>query len=202
MDHKIYWCRCVDEIEEAHYLAAILNAPSVDIAIKAYQTRGIYVGPRDIDRRPFEVCPIPAFDASDPDHQRLAELSRQAHETVAALDLSAGGVVAARKKAREAARGHLDAIDAIARRMLDLTPGPSPTGRGEPRARARRGRRSRYDVVRPSPKMLMSSQGAHSVDMSFLGGVGGEGRRQRCSTRPKMLILEKVSAFGEDERLW
>lgn len=39
---------------------------------------------------------------------------------MAALDLSAGGVVAARKRAREAARGYLAEIDAIARRMLGL----------------------------------------------------------------------------------
>ena len=107
---------------------------------KPYQPRGTLCGPRHIHRRPFEVCPIPAFDASDADHQRLAELSRLAHETVAALDLREGGVVAARKKAREAARGYLDAIDAIARRMLGLaetlTPGPSPKEGGEPEAEA------------------------------------------------------------------
>ena len=135
----MYWFH-TSEAEEAHYLTAVLNAPSVDAAIKPYQPRGIYVGPRHIQRRPLEVCPIPAFDANDPDHQRLAELSQAAHETVAALDLSAGGVVAARKKAREAARGYLDAIDAIARRMLGLvetlSPSPSPTRGGEPEAEA------------------------------------------------------------------
>ena len=133
----MYWFKA-NGSEEAHYLAAVLNAPCVDAAIKPFQPRGVYVGPRHIQRRPFEVCPIPAFDANDEDHQRLAALSRAAHQVVAALDLREGGVVAARKKAREATRGYLNEIDAIARRMLGLTatlsPGPSPTRGGEPEA--------------------------------------------------------------------
>ncbi|HLJ80048.1 MAG TPA: N-6 DNA methylase, partial [Ktedonobacterales bacterium] len=118
LDHTAYWFRS-ENPNEPHYLSALLNAPCVDAAIKSHQTRGLY-GPRHIHRRPFEVCPIPEFDASNADHLRLAELSEAAHAAVAALDLREGGVVAARKKAREAARGHIREIDAIARRLLGL----------------------------------------------------------------------------------
>jgi hypothetical protein len=64
---------------EAHYLAALLNARCVDAAIKPFQTRGAF-GERDILRRPFEVLPnpIPLFDPEDGRHLQLAELSRRA----------------------------------------------------------------------------------------------------------------------------
>ncbi len=83
-------------------MSAALNAPCVDNAIKAYQTRGIYVGPRHIHRRPFEVCQIPQYDPNNPKHQQLTVLSQAAQSVVAKLDLSEGGVVAVRKRAREA----------------------------------------------------------------------------------------------------
>lgn len=44
----------------------------------------------------------------------------QAHAAVAALDLREGGVVAARKQARAAARDHIREIDEIAQRLLGL----------------------------------------------------------------------------------
>lgn len=122
LDHTAYWYRCATP-DEGHYLAALLNAPSVDAAIKAHQTRGMF-GARHIHRRPFEVCPIPQFDARNPDHLQLAALSRQAHDAVAALDLAEGGVVAARKRARAAVAAQLAEMDAITRRLLRLTPVP------------------------------------------------------------------------------
>ncbi|MDW8015383.1 MAG: N-6 DNA methylase [Bacteroidia bacterium] len=88
-DTKTYYYE-TDSLEEAHYLCAILNAPSVDTAIKPYQTKGSFGaqrggGERDIHRRPFEVVPIPRYDRADPHHRRLAELSQAAHERVAAF---------------------------------------------------------------------------------------------------------------------
>ncbi|MDW8416378.1 MAG: N-6 DNA methylase [Bacteroidia bacterium] len=88
-DTKTYYYE-TDSLEEAHYLCAILNAPSVDTAIKPYQTKGSFGaqrggGERDIHRRPFEVVPIPRYDRADPHHRRLAELSQAAHERVQAF---------------------------------------------------------------------------------------------------------------------
>jgi hypothetical protein len=71
--------------EEAHYLAAILNSPSVDKAIKPYQTLGIYAGERDIHRRAFEVVPIPFFDSTNAIHQSISTLGQQAEEEVKKL---------------------------------------------------------------------------------------------------------------------
>ncbi len=128
VDHKMYWHRCAQP-EEAHYLAGLLNAPSVDAVIKPAQTQGTF-GPRDIHRRPFEVCAIPQFDPANADHQRLAALSQQAHALVSALalgeagaddangDAPAKGVVAARKQARAATAEVIAQIDEIARRVV------------------------------------------------------------------------------------
>src|SRR5262249_20805629 len=121
VDYKTHWYRSITK-EEAYFLAALLNAPCVDNAIKAYQTRGIYVGPRDIGRRPFEVCAIPQFNQDNPDHQQLALLSQNAHKVVATLDLTNSKVVAARKQARQAVSDFIRQIDTIAQRLLDLPP--------------------------------------------------------------------------------
>jgi hypothetical protein len=121
-DHKTYWYRATTK-DEAHFLVSLLNAPCVDAAIKTYQTRGLF-GARDIHRRPFEVCAIPRFDQDNPDHQQLTLLSQAAHKAVAMLDLSHSKVVAARKQARQAASDCLTQIDAIAQRLLGLSPAP------------------------------------------------------------------------------
>jgi hypothetical protein len=117
-DTKTYCYETADG-DEAHYLCALLNAPCVDDAIKVFQTRGIYKGERDIHRAPFEACAIAPFDAAAPDHRELARLSREAHAVIAAARPQ-GGVVQARRLAREAVAGQIAAIDAIARRMLGL----------------------------------------------------------------------------------
>jgi len=114
-DTKTY-CYETTDSDEAHYLCALLNAPCVDEAIKAYQTRGLW-GERDIHRAPFEACAIPPFDAADPDHRELARLSRAAHAIIADVRPQ-GEVVRARRLAREAVAGEIAAIDAIARRVL------------------------------------------------------------------------------------
>ena len=117
-DNKTYYYETADG-DEAHFLCALLNAPCVDEAIKIFQTRGIYKGERDITRTPFEACAIAPFDAGDPDHRELARLSREAHAVIAAARPE-GGVVQARRLAREAVAGQIDAIDIIARRVLGL----------------------------------------------------------------------------------
>lgn len=110
-----------ENLEEAHYLCALLNAESVDKAIKAYQTRGIFKGERDIHRTPFEANAIPPFDAKNADHTELARLSREAHDVIAAMKASgglSGSVYRIREQARAAAAAQLAAIDVIARRVV------------------------------------------------------------------------------------
>ncbi|MCL4504551.1 MAG: N-6 DNA methylase [Chloroflexi bacterium] len=122
-DTKTYYYE-TDNSDEAHYLCALLNAPTVDEAIKAFQTRGLF-GERDITRTPFEACAIPSFDAADPDHLALAQLSREAHAIIADIRPQ-GRVVQARRLAREAVAAQIAAIDAIARRVLGLSQFDTP----------------------------------------------------------------------------
>jgi hypothetical protein len=122
VDFTTYFYDATNETE-AHYLCAFLNAPSVDKAIKAYQTRGIFKGERDITRLPFEACEIPPFDPSDEIHLALAQLSQDAHEAIRMLKLGGGlkgSVYAIRKQARAAVAAQLAAIDALAKRVLGL----------------------------------------------------------------------------------
>ena len=121
IDYKIYYYDVVSK-NEAHYLCAVLNASSVNDAIKAYQSYGL-MGARDISRTPFEACGIPPFEANNPDHMALVKLSQTAHEAVMLLKTSdglTGSVASMRDHAREVAATQLDAIDAIARQIVEM----------------------------------------------------------------------------------
>ncbi|GBD11748.1 hypothetical protein HRbin23_01425 [bacterium HR23] len=117
--------------EEAHYLAALLNAPCVDAAVKPYQTKGSF-GERDFHRRPFEVLPrpIPPYDPADRAHRRLAELSQACHRKVAEMALPQEKPIGrVRGEVRSALKKELEEIDALARRLLGLHgQGSSPSG--------------------------------------------------------------------------
>ena len=108
---------------EAHYLCAVLNAPFVNEEIKAHQPEGLW-GARHIQRTPFEACPIPIFEADNPDHLKLARLSIAAHEKIEEMkgmeenQLLNGGPGRARNKAREIVADEIKAIDKIVRRLL------------------------------------------------------------------------------------
>jgi hypothetical protein len=58
--------------DEAFYLAAILNAPTMDRLLKPLQARGLW-GPRHFHKKVFEVQ-IYQFDSKDSKHRQLAEL--------------------------------------------------------------------------------------------------------------------------------
>ena len=77
-DMNTYWID-VHSDSEAHYLAGVLNSDFVNNAIKSAQTQGAW-GARHIHRRPFERVAIPEFESTDPNHQRLVEISRMAHD--------------------------------------------------------------------------------------------------------------------------
>jgi hypothetical protein len=138
-DTKTYWLEA-EAGDEAYYLAAVLNAPSVDEFIKPFQTKGSFgaqsgKGERDIHRRPFEVLPIPKYDPSDERHRALAALSRACHEKVAAfvsaLDEKtlSQRVGALRQRVRKYLDEELKAIEALVGKILPLCPAPSPEGK-------------------------------------------------------------------------
>lgn len=121
VDYKTYYYDA-PTLEVAHYLCAVLNADSVNQAIKPYQSQGL-MGYRDVTSTPFEACGIPEFDADDADHQALVQLSREAHEEVALLKQSGeldGWVNTIRDRARNATQGQLDKIDAIVKRIVEM----------------------------------------------------------------------------------
>jgi len=105
------------ELNEAHYLCAILNSQYVDEAIKPYQTKGAW-GERHIERRPFEALPIAKFDATDKNHLRLAELSQECHRKVAQLALEGKSIGSLRNKVRDYLSTELHEIDELVKDIL------------------------------------------------------------------------------------
>jgi hypothetical protein len=105
--------------DEALYLVAVLNSTVVNEAIKPYQTEGVYHGKRDIHRRPFEVCPIPAFDQSNPGHIALAKQAREAIAAMAAHGPEMQGSLAkVREKTRQIVANQISEIDDLVTAML------------------------------------------------------------------------------------
>lgn len=77
VDYTLYW-HAFSEPVEAHFLAAILNAASVNRAIKPFQSTGL-LGERDVTKKLLDL-PIPLFDANNATHRKLAELAQEAHQ--------------------------------------------------------------------------------------------------------------------------
>lgn len=88
-DHKLYFVP-VESIDEARYLTAILNAPTIAGAIAAYAAQlslGVSV---------IENLKLPAFDPGNQQHRSLVQI--------------AGGITARRGAATEEQRGELDEL--------------------------------------------------------------------------------------------
>lgn len=103
---------------EAHYISATLNSTIVNQAIKPFQPRGLF-GERHIHRRPF-MLPIPKFNEKNSIHQRLAELSLQAHVKVAKVQWGKMSPGRARSRARDIASKELQEIDRLVSKMLGV----------------------------------------------------------------------------------
>lgn len=97
---------------EAHYLCSFLNSPFVDVKIKPYQDSGTW-GARHIHRRPFEVVPIPKFDAKAIRHVKLAKISKDCHQRVAQMALKGRGIGSLRSQVRKALSAELAEIDKL-----------------------------------------------------------------------------------------
>ncbi|MBM4031707.1 MAG: hypothetical protein FJ291_07975, partial [Planctomycetes bacterium] len=122
VDHTTYYME-PESADEAHYLAAVLNARSVDEAIKDAQARGLW-GARHIHTKVLDL-PIPRFEEGRKAHVRLAELGAGCAERVAAWVRSGGpgetrstGLL--RRKVREMLADELAEIDSIVKPMLAL----------------------------------------------------------------------------------
>jgi hypothetical protein len=80
VDHETYVFETNSQ-NEAYFLAAVFNSPTLDSLIKSSQTRGLF-GESDIHTRPLQL-PIPKYEESNDNHRRLAELGQTCHELVA-----------------------------------------------------------------------------------------------------------------------
>ena len=80
VEHKLY-SGAFDSLEEADFVAAILNADAVNEEIKPFQSHGL-LGERDIEKKVLEL-PIPVFDPRLPQHRLISDLGRRAAEEAA-----------------------------------------------------------------------------------------------------------------------
>ena len=100
VDHKLYWC-ATETIEEARYLAAILNAEEVRVRIEHMQSRGEQ-GARDFDKL-FFTLPIPRFDPAQSTHADLATAAIEAAGVAESVPLDAEAAFTTKRTAiREA----------------------------------------------------------------------------------------------------
>lgn len=71
-----------DVQEEAYYLSAILNSSRPNELMKDFQAKGLF-GPRHVHKKILDIY-YPLFDATNEQHQKLAQLSKEAHAKTAA----------------------------------------------------------------------------------------------------------------------
>jgi hypothetical protein len=121
VEHKLYWM-AARNLEEADYVAAILNSTAANEAIKPFQSMGL-MGERDIEKKVLDL-PIPRFDGQDPQHRELAHLGSQARSQVTTFlrNQELPPSIARRRAVVRAAVGEtLARIDVAAK---ELIPGP------------------------------------------------------------------------------
>ena len=123
VEHKLYW-GAFAKAEEAHYLAAVLNSHSVNLAIKPFQSTGL-LGERDIEKKLLDV-PIPRYNPENHIHRTLSKHGAQAHREakgwVADLAYPASASLARRRSyVRTAVRDTLKAIDELVKPLIGLS---------------------------------------------------------------------------------
>jgi hypothetical protein len=124
-DYVTYYLETSD-VDEAHYLCAVLNSPAVDALIKPMQARGLW-GPRDITKKVWEL-PIPEYNRQNRNHLKLARIAEACEEKV--KEMIAGlkelfkdvrgphAIGRARTAVREALKDELGEIDALVQDIL------------------------------------------------------------------------------------
>lgn len=97
VEKSAYW-GAVSTMDEALFLAALMNSAAVDEAVKPFQARGIG-GARHFDKHVFKVM-WPPFEADSPSHQAVVTAAKEASSLVAAMEMPVSARTA-RRKARE-----------------------------------------------------------------------------------------------------
>ena len=117
IDHMLYWGAAAN-LDEALFLTAILNSPSLTLAVRPLQSRGEH-NPRHFDKYIFQL-PIPLYDPDDTAHRWLVELATRAEQVVGNVVLPVIRFEAQRRRIRDALVEDgvgLD-IDAIVKTLL------------------------------------------------------------------------------------
>jgi SAM-dependent methyltransferase len=122
-DYVTFFAETENEYE-AHYLATILNSPTVDEHLKPMQARGLW-GPRHICMKVWEL-PIPAYNESKSSHRDLATLGMQCAEKVKKIlpkldteDITPGKIGRLRNQVREKLADELKEIDRIVKGIMN-----------------------------------------------------------------------------------
>lgn len=119
IEHSLYWTRA-SSVQEARYLAAILNSETARRRAAGYQARGQW-GARHFDKVIFNL-PIPRFDPNAKLHRNLAVAAERAEAVAAAVPLPEGVKF---QQARAMVRAALaeasvsEIIDRLVGRLLD-----------------------------------------------------------------------------------
>ncbi len=77
VESKGYWIG-TNNLNEAYYVAAILNSSIPNLLMKDFQSKGLF-GARDVHKKILDVY-FPKFDENEATHIQLAQLSQTAHE--------------------------------------------------------------------------------------------------------------------------
>jgi hypothetical protein len=119
VEHGAYWAAARD-INEARFLAAVLNSRILVPSVVSMQPRGAG-GPRHFDKLVWEL-PIPEYDRRVGLHQELAVAAAEAELVVAQVPLREGAHFTSQRRAIRAAltaNGIAGRIDALVTRLLD-----------------------------------------------------------------------------------
>lgn len=118
VEHALYWAR-VRNLDEARYLAAILNSEALRSRVAEQQARGQW-GARHFDKLLLSQ-PIPPFDSRNALHRSLAKAAERAEKVAASVVLPDGlHFVTARRRVRAALHddGVAAEIDRLVGRLL------------------------------------------------------------------------------------
>jgi hypothetical protein len=122
VDSVLYYCE-TNDVDEAYYLAAVLNAPEIDRRLGGLRQRQQKSHPH-VAKKIFDVAPIPLYDSSNATHRRLAELGEACTHRVqgaiasGALNLQQE-VATLRKAVRALLAEPLRAIDRLVQDCLE-----------------------------------------------------------------------------------
>ena len=120
-DAKVYRYD-TNDVNEALYLTAVLNAPIINTLVKPLQSRGDF-GERDFHKKVLEL-PIPRFNSGNQKHKDLVNLAKKAYKkaerSVLKFEKEYSGIGRIRSMVRVVIDDELSRIDSIVRELLDI----------------------------------------------------------------------------------